>query len=73
VEAERLANLEHLPGGGWHPFRRGWATTRKGLSVQDVAAAGGWTDLTTLQKCYQQADPASIAAVVAYDGRLVVG
>jgi hypothetical protein len=54
--AENLADLEALPGGAWHPFRRRWATERKHLSPKDVAAVGGWVDTTTLQKCYQVAD-----------------
>jgi integrase len=40
--AEREAELEHLKGGLWHPFRRKWATERKHLPIPDVKAAGGW-------------------------------
>jgi hypothetical protein len=37
-------------------FRRGWATARKDLPVQDVAAAGGWgKDSASLRQCYQHA------------------
>jgi hypothetical protein len=42
LEAERLAGLSKLRGGTWHPYRRKWATARKGLALADVAAAGGW-------------------------------
>jgi integrase len=62
--AEALADVEHLEGGGWHPFRRGWATSRKHLPDVDVAAAGGWSDLTSLKTCYQQADQETMVAVV---------
>jgi hypothetical protein len=62
--AERLAELGLLPGGAWHPFRRRWATERKHLSPTDVAAVGGWIDITTLRKCYQMADEATMEAVV---------
>ncbi len=62
--AEELAQLEHLEHGGWHQFRRGWATVRKALSVKDVAAAGGWTKTETLLSCYQHSDPETILAVV---------
>jgi integrase len=39
--AERVAKLPKLEGGLWHPYRRKWATERKGHSLKDVAAAGG--------------------------------
>jgi hypothetical protein len=63
-EAERLAELEPLEGGAWHPFRRAWATARKHLSPKDVAAVGGWADTTTLQRCYQAPDLATMEAVL---------
>jgi integrase len=68
--AEKLAGLEPLPGGIWHPFRRRWATERKHLSLKDVAAVGGWTDTQTLQKCYQVADEETMEAVVLQPRRL---
>jgi hypothetical protein len=43
---------------------RKWATERKHLPTVDVAAAGGWTGTETLVRCYQQADEATILAVV---------
>lgn len=55
AEAERLAGLQHQSHGGWHMFRRGWATARKNYPVQDVMAAGGWKDASTVQRCYQHA------------------
>lgn len=63
-QAERLAGLDPLIGGVWHPFRRAWATKRKHLSLKDVAYAGGWKDTGTLLRCYQQPDPDSIERVV---------
>ncbi|MBA3319367.1 MAG: hypothetical protein H0T50_14930 [Gemmatimonadales bacterium] len=68
--AEKLAKLEPLPHGAWHPFRRKWATERKHLSPQDTAAVGGWTDLTTLQRVYQTADAETMEAVVMGSKRL---
>jgi hypothetical protein len=62
--AERLAELPHLDGGDFHPCRRAWATARKHLPAQDVAAAGGWRDLRSLEKCYQQVDARTLLAVV---------
>ncbi len=68
--AERLAKLDHIPGGGWHAFRRSWATARKHLSAVDVAAAGGWAGPHTLQTVYQQADVASMVHVVEHPAEL---
>ena len=53
-------------GSLWHAFRRLWATERKGLPVKDVAAAGGWKDVTTLIECYQQPDEETLREVVEY-------
>jgi integrase len=64
LEAERLAELPKLKGGVWHPFRRAWATARKGASLPDVAAAGGWKSRETLLRCYQQPDAATMLNVV---------
>ena len=63
-EAEKLAGLELQPGSLWHAYRRGWATARKHLPDVDVAAAGGWSDTSTLREVYQQADQATMLRVV---------
>jgi len=34
--------------------------------VKDVAAAGGWKDVTTLINCYQQPDDDTLRMVVEY-------
>jgi hypothetical protein len=57
-------------GSLWHAFRRLWATERKGLPVKDVAAAGGWKDITTLINCYQQPDEETLRAVVEFRRKL---
>jgi hypothetical protein len=44
--AEELAEVAHLDGGAWHPFRRGRATLRKSYPDVDVARTGGW------RRCY---------------------
>ena len=62
--AEERAELEHIPGGAWHMFRRLWATSRNGMSLKDVAYAGGWTDTATLLKVYQQPDEETLQQVV---------
>ena len=65
-EAFRRATLEKPAGSLWHMFRRVWATERKHLPPQDVAAAGGWLDIGTLQGCYQQPDEDTLRSVVEY-------
>jgi hypothetical protein len=61
--AEKLAGVPKHRGSLWHAYRRKWATERKHLPDVDVAAAGGWSDPTTL-KVYQQTDTATLLAVV---------
>ncbi len=68
--AERAAKLPKLEGGLWHPYRRKWATERKGHSLKDVAAAGGWQDTETLLKCYQQPDNETLLAVMSEERKL---
>ena len=63
--AEKVAKVTKQDGSLWHAYRRGWATARKGHAVQDVAAAGGWKNVNTVQLIYQQADAASMFAVVS--------
>jgi integrase len=65
-KAERLAGLPHVKMGGWHMFRRGWATARKHMPLKDVAAGGGWTDTATVARCYQHADEETTRRVVTY-------
>jgi integrase len=65
--AENLAKLPHVRGGGWHAFRRGWATARKHHPLADVAMIGGWRDVTTLRDCYVQPDVATMRAIVNGD------
>lgn len=68
--AERKAKLPKLDGSLWHAYRRSWATSRKGLPVVDVAAAGGWSDIGTLMKCYQQADDVTLLEVMSYSKKI---
>ena len=64
LEAERLAELPKQQGSLFHAFRRGWATSRKHLSLTDIAAAGGWKGTETLSRCYVQPDDETMLAVV---------
>ena len=71
--AEELAELDHPRGFGWHSLRRMWATKRKHLSVQDVAAVGGWKQTQALQDLYQRADLETMEAVVMGERALRIG
>ena len=62
--AEQLAGVGHQRRGGWHAFRRAWASHRRHLPVKDVMAAGGWRDASALQKAYQHADPETVRRVM---------
>jgi integrase len=62
--AEKLAKLEHLKHGGWHIFRRGWATTRKSFPLKDVAEGMGSRDTQSVLECYQHADSETTKLVV---------
>lgn len=64
LSAEERAELPKLAGSLWHAYRRSWAIARKHLPAADVAAAGGWSDLTTLLRCYQQVDEATLLSVM---------
>jgi hypothetical protein len=56
---------------GAHPVKAGAAKPRKELPLKDVAAAGGWKDVTTLLTCYQHADEATMLKVMASPTKLV--
>jgi integrase len=71
AEAEGKAKLTKLDGSLWHAYRRAWATTRKHLPVVDVAAAGGWSDITTLLKCYQHADHDTLLEVMSHPKKIM--
>lgn len=58
---------------GFHAFRRMFATSRKHLPIQDVAAAGGWKGTQVLRDLYQQADPETMEAVVMGGRELRMG
>ena len=69
-EGEKLVGLKHQAGGGWHGFRRMWATERKHLPPQDVAKAGGWKTVGMVTELYQRADEVTMLAVVLDRGEL---
>jgi hypothetical protein len=63
-KAEQEAEVEALPGGLRHPYRRKWATERKTLPLIDVMAAGGWKDTQTPLTCHQHADEETMLRVM---------
>jgi hypothetical protein len=68
--AERKADLPKLRGGLWHPYRRKWAIEHKHLPLRDVAAAGGWKDVSVLLEVYLQPDAASVLSVMSETRKL---
>jgi integrase len=68
--AEKHAGLPRLKGTLWHAYRRSWATARKGRPLKDTAAAGGWSDTTTLLM-YQQVEEAVILDIMNESRKVV--
>lgn len=62
------ATHAELPAkGGWHSFRRKWASERKHHPQTDVLAAGGWSpkSASVLTECYQFPDNETMLAVMS--------
>ncbi|MGH7688846.1 MAG: tyrosine-type recombinase/integrase [Gemmatimonadaceae bacterium] len=64
-QAETAAALPKLDGGTCHPYRRKWRSERSHHPIKAVAVAGGWVDVETMLKCYDQPDDADILAVTS--------
>lgn len=63
--------VDFLSGGNpCHAYRRKLATERKQSNPKDVAAAGGWKDVSTLLEVYQQSDESSVLAVMSEPKKL---
>lgn len=67
ARAEKLAGLPPMKGTCWHAYRRRWVTKRKDLPLPDIAAAGGWKDLRTVQENYMQPDDETKLRVVMWE------
>lgn len=63
-KAEKLAKLERMERGGYHAFRRAWASERRHLPAQDVAAAAGWRSLSVMRSAYMHPDAQTVLSVV---------
>lgn len=64
VRAEQCAGLQHVERGGFHSYRRLFASERKHLPDVDLMRAGSWRDLATMKRSYQQADPATTLRMI---------
>jgi integrase len=64
TRAETRAKLPKLERGGFHAYRRLWASERRHLPDVDVAKAGGWRDLATMKRSYQHPDPATVLEAI---------
>ncbi len=58
--AEALADLEHVPGLGWHGLRRKFGTELKNAPPRDLRELGGWKSFLTPLQHYQQSDEESM-------------
>ncbi len=52
-KAEKLAGLEPKPRRGWHSLRRKFASDLMDLPLKVLCELGGWSDTTTVLRCYQ--------------------
>lgn len=68
-KAEAAAGVEHLERGAFHPYRRKWVRERNHLPRADVAAAGGWLSVQTLN-IYDGADEGTLLSVVSEPRKL---
>jgi hypothetical protein len=64
IRAEQLAEFPHVERGGFHSYRRAYASDRKHQPDVDVARSAGWRDLATMKRSYQQPDPATTLRVI---------
>ncbi len=69
IRAEQHAEVAHVRGGAWHPYRRKWATERGDMPVKALMVAGGWKDLQTLVN-YQQPTEETILQVMSHPVKL---
>jgi hypothetical protein len=66
-QGEKLAEIHHEPGLGWHSLRRKFATELKHTPLKDLCYLGGWKEPQTVLKCYQRPDESTMRE--ALEGR----
>lgn len=54
------AKLVKPKGGGWHMFRRRWATDRSEVPLKMAMDAGGWKSVAVFVETYQRSDEAGL-------------
>jgi hypothetical protein len=59
-EARTRAGLAHISRLGWHALRRKFASELKRTPLRDLCELGGWKSPSTVLKCYQQPDEATM-------------
>ena len=67
---EAAAELAPLESGDFRAYRHAWAMARKHLPAADLAHAGGWRDLRSLERSYQRVDDETLLAVVTESRKL---
>ncbi len=73
LDAERLAELEHVHGMGFHSARRKFASELKSTNLRDLAYMGGWKNPQTVLLVYQQPEIAVQREALASRKDLRVG
>jgi len=63
-QAEKRAQLPRLARGGYHAFRRQFASERRHLPDTDVMAAAGWRSLAVMRRSYQHSDAVGMLSAV---------
>jgi len=66
--AEKIAGLESLERGVFHPYRRMYATLRaEHFSVKVIAQGGGWRSERAVRDCYVHARKEAVREAVNFD------
>jgi integrase len=68
--AEKAAGVERLAHDAFHGLRRKWRSERRHLPDADVAEAGGWSSIQTMNRAYLQADRYGVLDAVLNPQRL---
>jgi integrase len=63
-KAEEHAKLPRIKGGGFHTYRRKFASERQEEPVKQVMDLGGWRDQKTMMTCYVQVNSDQLRALL---------
>ncbi len=67
-QAERKAGLPRLARGGYHAFRRQFASERRHLPDVEVMAAAGWRSVAVMRRSYQHTDAQGVFNAIQRPG-----